>query len=627
MASFPRAKVDSSTQTDPPLPFTALLDRTLDRVEATVPLNLSSITFYIRRHHLSRIEQLEALLTKNFFFKFVLFRVGLQPQHVYSVLCLVFLYGCRQLYRRSVYLTTNLCAVAYPAYCSIRTINSEPIAPPRELGLEPTDYAPLTSSSSRHHRRRSSIYSSGASVRSGKRRSSRSLHRMNSSSNNISVVEDSLQDSNSYSSSQEDYDSRRSTASSWGRPSDYSNYSEDNLTTTSGSAIISLTVEEKMKQRMRRRWALFSQTRKDKATRQWLAYWSIYGTVQVIDTWSSFLLDWIPGYNLGKLLFLWWAQRRGATLVFDYFQPLIQSKSKDGREVARKTSNRSLNSEMSRQDRQGGSGGGGNNGSGSGSRPQSLQILPSTLAHQQQQQHQQYQQQQPQYQQQQFEQQFYSKGGSRRDTATFRELNQGRHRNEYDDDDDEEDDEDDFHHLHQRQQLLQQQQQHLQQQRQQKQHHQGSLDLLREGMTSSPHDSGSFAETSLFESTESVWSAPPVSTGIQASIVDDNGGSLSGAGVGGLSASSFASSAARLHSNNATPTPMSVQEQYHLRQQLQLQQQQQQQQQSLHKELAMSNNHDGEQDSTSGGGVIDSSLHSYAVDSTIHWNPSSSTEL
>ncbi|KAF8927759.1 hypothetical protein BGZ47_001958 [Haplosporangium gracile] len=591
MASFPRAKVDSSTQTDPPLPFTALLDRALDRVEATVPLNLSSITFYIRRHHLSRIEQLESLLSENFFFKFVLFRIGLKPQHVYSVLCLVFF---------------------------------EPIPPPRELGLEPTEYAPLTSSSSRHHRRRSSIYSSGASVRSGKRRSSRSLHRIgNSSSNNISVVEDSsLQDdSNSYSSSQEDYDSRRSIASSWGRPSDYSNYSEDNLTTSSGSAILSMTVEEKIKQRMRRRWALFSQTRKDKATRQWLAYWSIYGTVQVIDTWSSFLLDWIPGYNLGKLLFLWWAQRRGATLVFDYFQPLIQSKSKDGHEVARKTSIRSLNSEMSRQDRQGGSGGGGGNGgnaSGSGSRPGSLQILPSTLAHQQQQQHQQYQQQQPQYQQQQFEQQFYAKGGSRRDTATFRELNQGRHRDDYDDDE-EEDDEDDFHHLHQRQQLLQQQQ--LQQQRHHKQqHHQGSLDLLREGMTSSPHDSGSFAETPLFESAESVWSAPPVSTGIQASV--DDFGSLGGAGAGGLLSSSFTSSAARLHSNNATPTPMSVQEQYHLRQQLQLQQQQQQ---SLQKQLAMSTQ--DEENSSSRGGVADTSLHSYAVASTHHWNPSSSSSI
>ncbi|KAF9964807.1 hypothetical protein BGZ70_005899, partial [Mortierella alpina] len=143
MASFPRAKVDSSTQTDPILPFTALLEKALDSVEATVPLNLASITFYIRRHHLSRIEQIESLLSQNFFFKFVLFRIGLKPQHVFSFLCVLTLYGCRQLYRRSVYLTTNICAVAYPAYCSIKTINSEPIAPPPELGLEPTAFSPV----------------------------------------------------------------------------------------------------------------------------------------------------------------------------------------------------------------------------------------------------------------------------------------------------------------------------------------------------------------------------------------------------------------------------------------------------------------------------------------------------
>ncbi|KAG0055767.1 hypothetical protein BGZ83_007492 [Gryganskiella cystojenkinii] len=593
MASFPRAKVDSSTQTDPPLPFTALLDRTLDRVEATVPLNLSSITFYIRRHHLSRIEQIEALLSQNFFFKSILFRIGLKPQHVFSFLCVLFLYGCRQLYRRSVYLTTNICAVAYPAYCSIKTINSEPIAPPRELGLEPTEYGPL------HHRRRSSsVYGDvdmGRRSRShSRRRSSRHLNRM---SNNQST-DDLMHSSNSYSSSQEDYDSRRSV-SSWGRPSEYSNYSDiDNLTTTSGS--ISLTVEERMKQRMRRKWALFSQTRKEKATRQWLAYWSIYGTVQVVDTWSSFLLDWIPGYNLGKLLFLWWAQRRGATLIFDYFQPLIQAKSKDGREVARKPSNHSLKSEMSHHSRGGPSG-----GAGSSSRPGSLQILPSTLAQQQQQQHQQYQQQQPQYQQQQFEQQFYAKGGSRRDTATFRDLNQGRIRRDTFEDDDEEDDEDEDFLEHQR--ALQQHQQlshkHLEHQQQlhnrlaspSSQHQ--PMDLHRELMSSSPHDSGSFAETALFESTESVWSAPPLSSNLSAAGEETR-----------LGGATFASDLSRLHSNNATPTPMSVQEQYQLRQKIQLQQQQQQQQQQVQSKP-----------------LTQEALQSYAAASTMHWNPSATT--
>ncbi|KAG0204725.1 hypothetical protein BGX28_003430 [Mortierella sp. GBA30] len=577
MASFPRAKVDSSTQTDPILPFTALLERALDSVEATVPLNLASITFYIRRHHLSRIEQIESLLSQNFFFKFVLFRIGLKPQHVFSFLCLLTLYGCRQLYRRSVYLTTNLCAVAYPAYCSIKTINNpEPIPPPRELGLEPTEYSPIYGS------RRSSIYSTSSLRLNNRRRSRRSLNRMN---------EESAQSSNnSYSSSQEeDYQGRRSLDSSWGRPSDYSVYSEDNITSTSGGSG-SMTVEEKVKQRMRRRWSKFSQTRKEKATRQWLAYWSIYGTVQVVDTWSSFLLDWIPGYNLGKLLFLWWAQRRGATLIFDYFQPLIQAKSRDGREVARKPSNRSLNSEISRHSRGGSSGGGGGGNSSGVSRPTSIQVLPSTLAQQQQQLYQHYQHQQPQYQQQQFEQQFNAKGVSRRDTAAFRDLNQGRYRNGgYDEDEDDEEEEDEFGRL---QDHYQQYHQH---QRPSKEHHQ-PMDLHRELMISSPHDSGAFAETSIFESGESVWSAPPSSTNVL--VMDEaSRGQVQGQEKAALG------SLARLHSNNATPTPMSIQEQYHVRQQ------QQQQQSVLEKQLAMSQD----------------ALHSYAAASTSHWNPAVSS--
>ncbi|KAF9115220.1 hypothetical protein BGX27_008585 [Mortierella sp. AM989] len=414
-------------------------------------------------------------------------------------------------------------------------------------------------------RRPSSIYSSTGSLHSSRQRARKRHSRMSNS-----MLEDSMQSSNSYSSSQEDYDGQRSVASSWGRPSEYSNYSEDNLTTTSGS--IAMTVEEKMKQRMRRKWAQFSQTRKEKATRQWLAYWSIYGTVQVVDTWSSFLLDWIPGYNLGKLMFLWWAQRRGATLVFDYFQPLIQSKNKDGREVARKPSNRSLNSEMSRNERGGSSGG--PEGSGTGLRPRSTQMLPSVLAQQQQQQHQ-------QYQQQQFEQQFYAKGASsRRDTAAFRDLNQNRRGRDNYYEDDEEDENEEYHSHHQQQRYLLQQQQQQQHQKQQGQ----PLDLHRELMTSSPHDSGSFAEASLFESAESVWSAPPTPSNVLA---------VDGEGLGVVFGS-----VARLHSNNATPTPMSVQEQYHHRQQQSTQKQQQK---------------------------LTSDANSYEVASTIHWNPTTTS--
>ncbi|KAF9579594.1 hypothetical protein BGW38_004093 [Lunasporangiospora selenospora] len=601
MASFPRAKVDSSTQTDPPLPFTALLDRTLDRVEANVPLNLSSITFYIRRHHLSRIEQIESLLTENIIFKFVLFRIGLRPQHVFSFLCLVVLYGFRNLYRRSVYLTTNLCAVAYPAYCSVRTINSEPVEPPRGLGLEPTVYGPAYGRRY-HSSRRSSISSSRASSRPASiRHGRRQRNRVSASTS----VDDLAQSTYSYSSSQEGYESSRRSTSSWGRPDNYSTtYSEENFTTTSiGSGYESMTSEEQTKKRMRRRWARFSQVRKEKATRQWLAYWSIYGTVQVIDTWSSFLLDWIPGYNLGKLLFLWWAQRRGATLVFDYFQPLIQSKSKDGREVARRPSTQSLNSEMSRQSR-GGSGGGAGVGSAASSRPTSFQMLPSALAQQQQQQQQQYLLQQPQYQQRQFEQQFYTKGGgSRRETTTFRDLTRTssggyRREDDYEEDDEEGDDNGDDY-----------------SQRRQLPTHHRPMDLHSELMASSPHDSGAFAESSIFESAESVWSGAPAS-----SIIPANDDLHMGAGVGSFSTSANS----RLHSNNATPTPMSVQEQY-IRQQIM---HQQQPSLSLHQQLqqasSLQSKAEGREPTLSLEDRADS-LNSYAVASTIHWNPTTST--
>ncbi|KAI9238707.1 MAG: hypothetical protein BYD32DRAFT_412969 [Podila humilis] len=589
MATFPRAKVDSCTQTDPPLPFTALLDRALDRVEANVPLNLSSVTFYIRRHHLSRIERLEALLSNNFVFKLGLFRLGLKPQHVFSALCLIVLYLCRRLYQRSVYLTTNLCAVAYPAYCSIKTINSEPISPPKGLGLEPAEYGPyrnsqfsnsqghLSDSSYRRHSRMSSfgVNSRRNSRRMNKKRLSR-----------ISMDESN----NSYSSGQEEDEeddeeddgnsSRRSFASStWDRPSEYSVYSEDAFTSgASGSG--SMTVEERMRQRMRRRWALFSRSRKEKATRQWLAYWSIYGTVQVIDTWSSFLLDWIPGYNLGKLLFLWWAQRRGATLVFDYFQPLIQAKSKDGREVARKPSQRSLDeSESSHHGGGGPSGGAGHSGGGEGgghsgggrrgrSRPSSMQILPSALAQQQQQLHHQYQQQQPQCQQQLYEQQFYAeRSSSRRETATFHQLSQQQRnrRGTYEDSDD-----DYVQHGHSH-------------------HSNPSQDhrvLQRELMTASPHH-----ESHMFDSAESVWSAPPSTANALAAIENRGGRSPS------------------FSHSSATPTPMLLQEVQRGMSSTMAKQREQQIAATVTKL------------SSGSTGVIPENLTSYAAASTIHWSP------
>ncbi|KAF9166575.1 hypothetical protein DFQ26_007496 [Actinomortierella ambigua] len=457
MAVYPRAKVDSSTQTEEPLPFTALLDRTLDRIEANVPLNLSAITFHIRRQHLSRIEQLESLLSENFVFRILLQRMGINPRHLFGFLALLFLYACRVLYKRNISLATNLCAVAYPAYCSVRTINSDPVLPPKGLtGLENATVARAsriyhsqsTSSqrsslslasargSTRHLRqqdqilqqqqqRRQTSHGEVGSTRGGgggmagnnpglerdpTRRYSRRLNAKKRMSTSTVQLEDSNATaafSNSYSSGADDLDSSSALSTSWGPPSIYSYMSEGYSSNDSGS----LTAEERMHHRMRRRWNLLMQQRKDKATRQWLAYWSIYGTVQVIDTWSSFLLNWIPGYNLGKLLFLWWAQRRGATLVFDYFQPLIQAKSKDGREVAHRSSRMSLRSASGRQ--QGEAAASTAAVGGSRSARNSMQILPSRYQQQQQHQHQLYEQQS-----------FYTKSPSRRESTTFYQQQQ-----------------------------------------------------------------------------------------------------------------------------------------------------------------------------------------------------------
>jgi hypothetical protein len=195
-----------------------------------------------------------------------------------------------------------------------------------------------------------------------------------------------------------------------------------------------------------------------------------------------------------------------------------------------------------------------------------MQILPSAMAqHPQQQQH---------YQQQQFGQQFSGRGGtSRRDTASStRDSNQGRRRRDdyHEDDEDDEDDIEDLQsHLIKQEILRQQQKKHQ------------PMDLHRELMASSPHDSGSFAETSIFESVESVWSAQPITASPQA--VDE----ISASGA--------------FHSNNATPTPMSVHEHY-------------QRQHKFHRQSPQ------KQPSVS---LPEPS--SYEGSSTNHWNPSASS--
>nr|CAG8596893.1 1292_t:CDS:2 [Entrophospora candida] len=69
----------------------------------------------------------------------------------------------------------------------------------------------------------------------------------------------------------------------------------------------------------------------DKEKKQWLTYWTIYGWLQIADYWSESLLKLFPGYNIFKLLFLYWAQNdrfKGATVIFEsIIKPLINKKS------------------------------------------------------------------------------------------------------------------------------------------------------------------------------------------------------------------------------------------------------------------------------------------------------------
>ncbi|KAG0243166.1 hypothetical protein BGW41_002806 [Actinomortierella wolfii] len=563
MAVYPRPKVDSSTQTDEPLPFTALLDRTLDRIEANVPLNLSAITFHIRRQHLSRIEQLESLLSNNVIFRFLLQRVGINPRHLFGLLALLFLYACRALYRRNISLATHLCAVAYPAYCSVRTINSDPVLPPKGLvGLENAAVARASriyhSHSTSSQRSSMSLLSArggstrqrqqqqeqilqqqlqpqqrqsyqgevGSSNRNGDptRRYSRRLNAKKRMSSSTVYLEDPSANSYSSSGGADDFDSSSVLSTSWGRApsiqsssSSYYYYHHPPSEGYSSNDSGSLTAEERMHQRMRRRWQRLMQQRKEKATRQWLAYWSIYGTVQVLDTcWSPFLLKWIPGYHLGKLLFLWWAQRSGASLVFEYFRPLIQAKSKDGREVARRSSRVSLRSSSGRQQNgqttvAASAGVGGTSASRSGSVRNSLQILPSSA-------HQEYS---PRYQQQQqsYEQQaFYTKSPSRRETAGFyqspqqqqqhspqpynaflhQQLSQAAHRHHHPQTDESSDDQGhsiSHHHSAGDHQSLA-----------------GSIQDSAAGTLGAGESNIFGGSSSLFESGESVWSAAPLSS-------------------------------------------------------------------------------------------------------------------
>ena len=55
---------------------------------------------------------------------------------------------------------------------------------------------------------------------------------------------------------------------------------------------------------------------------QWLVYWVVFSFFSLIETFSGFLLYWIPFYYEYKLAFLLWAmlpQTKGSKFLYDSF--------------------------------------------------------------------------------------------------------------------------------------------------------------------------------------------------------------------------------------------------------------------------------------------------------------------
>ena len=55
---------------------------------------------------------------------------------------------------------------------------------------------------------------------------------------------------------------------------------------------------------------------------QWLVYWVVFSFFSLIETFSGFLLYWIPFYYAFKLAFLLWAmlpQTKGSKFLYDSF--------------------------------------------------------------------------------------------------------------------------------------------------------------------------------------------------------------------------------------------------------------------------------------------------------------------
>ncbi|CAG8519668.1 18679_t:CDS:1 [Acaulospora morrowiae] len=106
------------------LPTTAFLEQVLLYIETNSPLNLTSITELIRKEMVMRVASIEDRCSKVWLFS-KLVKLGIPSFYLFIALFLSASMTVRHMYKHSVYLLCNLLGVVYPAYRSIKAIESQ----------------------------------------------------------------------------------------------------------------------------------------------------------------------------------------------------------------------------------------------------------------------------------------------------------------------------------------------------------------------------------------------------------------------------------------------------------------------------------------------------------------------
>jgi len=70
---------------------------------------------------------------------------------------------------------------------------------------------------------------------------------------------------------------------------------------------------------------------------QWLTYWVVYSFFSLLETFISFLLNWIPFYfafKLAFLVYLFHPERKGAKTIYDNFLKKLLEETVDVKPVS-----------------------------------------------------------------------------------------------------------------------------------------------------------------------------------------------------------------------------------------------------------------------------------------------------